>query len=95
MRAGDKQLTCSDCGNEFVFTEKEAAYNQIRGFLSVPKRCKDCRRIRRLGKGANAYPIICGDCGRKVNVNFEPKGYKDIYCTSCYEKRIVFRQKRQ
>ena len=42
----DKTLVCSDCGNEFVFTEGEQAFYAEKGFTNEPKRCPECRKAR-------------------------------------------------
>ncbi|QZY55985.1 zinc-ribbon domain-containing protein [Crassaminicella profunda] len=43
----DKTLVCQDCGKEFVFTEGEQEFFKEKGFESEPKRCVECRRVRR------------------------------------------------
>ena len=43
MEIQDKNLTCSDCGNSFVFTSGEQRFYQEKGFGHEPRRCKDCR----------------------------------------------------
>ena len=43
----DKTLVCSDCGNEFVFTEGEQAFYAEKGFTNEPKRCPECRKARK------------------------------------------------
>lgn len=42
----DKLLTCLDCGREFTFTLGEQRYFWTKG-LSEPKRCKECRMLRK------------------------------------------------
>ncbi len=44
--AEDKNLTCRDCANTFVFTAGEQAFFTEKG-LSDPIRCPDCRRLRK------------------------------------------------
>ncbi len=44
---GDKNLTCKDCGAEFVFTEGEQAFYKEKGFENEPQRCPDCRKARK------------------------------------------------
>jgi CxxC-x17-CxxC domain-containing protein len=44
--AGDIQLQCSDCGQEFSFTAADQAFFSERGF-STPKRCKSCRMAKK------------------------------------------------
>ncbi|MDF2531183.1 MAG: CDGSH-type zinc finger protein [Clostridia bacterium] len=43
----DKELTCKDCGNTFVFTEGEQAFYKEKGFENEPQRCGDCRRAKK------------------------------------------------
>lgn len=43
----DKNLTCKDCGGEFVFTEGEQTFYKEKGFENDPVRCPECRRARK------------------------------------------------
>ncbi len=45
----DKTLTCSDCGMEFAFTEREQAFYAEKGF-SEPRRCASCRASRKAAR---------------------------------------------
>jgi CxxC-x17-CxxC domain-containing protein len=45
MSGSDLLLTCSDCGQEFVFTAGEQQFFQERGYSS-PRRCKPCRQAK-------------------------------------------------
>ena len=47
MEFQDKNLTCSDCGSQFVFTAGEQKFYQEKGFGHEPKRCKECRSKRK------------------------------------------------
>lgn len=47
----DKTLTCSDCGMEFAFTEREQAFYAEKGF-SEPRRCPSCRQSRKAARAA-------------------------------------------
>lgn len=42
----DRETTCSDCGQKFIFTEGEQRFFWSKG-MTEPKRCKSCRVIRR------------------------------------------------
>ncbi len=42
----DEHIVCADCGESFLFSAGEAAVFLSRGLLA-PKRCKECRRIRK------------------------------------------------
>ena len=43
----DKNLTCKDCGAEFIFTESEQAFYKEKGFDNEPQRCAPCRKARK------------------------------------------------
>ena len=43
MEFQDRTLTCTDCGNSFIFTAGEQSFYQEKGFAHEPRRCKDCR----------------------------------------------------
>ena len=92
--AGDLQLTCSDCGQEFTFTSEDQAFFQERGY-SAPKRCKACRQAKKsqAGGGGGGYQradargtaVICSGCGQQTTVPFEPRGDRPVYCRDCYQ----------
>lgn len=43
----DKNLSCRDCGSEFVFTTGEQEFYKEKGFENEPVRCPDCRRAKK------------------------------------------------
>jgi CxxC-x17-CxxC domain-containing protein len=47
----DRNLTCVDCGGEFVFSADDQEFHASRGFTNEPKRCPDCRRARKSARG--------------------------------------------
>ena len=49
----DKTLTCSDCGMEFAFTEREQAFYAEKGFTE-PRRCSSCRASRKAARNADS-----------------------------------------
>ncbi|HZU08383.1 MAG TPA: CxxC-x17-CxxC domain-containing protein [Pseudacidobacterium sp.] len=102
--AGDLQLTCSDCGQEFTFTEADQAFFQERGY-STPKRCKSCRQAKKSdsygGGGQRSWsapqgtPVICAGCGQQTTVPFEPRGDRPVFCKSCYQAQAGNRGRQQ
>ena len=52
----DKTLSCSDCGMEFEFTEREQAFYAEKGFTE-PRRCSSCRASRKAARsgGDSSY----------------------------------------
>jgi CxxC-x17-CxxC domain-containing protein len=103
MSGGDLLLTCSDCGQEFVFTAGEQQFFQERGYSS-PRRCKPCRQAKQgAGQGSGSYAqhessgggsgsgtsttVVCASCGQTTTVPFEPRGDRPVYCKSCYRPK--------
>lgn len=43
----DKDITCVDCGETFVFTEREQEWYREKGLSHDPRRCKNCRSTRK------------------------------------------------
>jgi CxxC-x17-CxxC domain-containing protein len=94
--AGDIQLTCSDCGQDFTFTAADQSFFSERGY-STPKRCKPCRMAKKndQGGGGSGYrsapaqgtPVICSGCGQPTTVPFEPRGDRPVFCRDCYQAR--------
>ena len=39
----DEIITCCDCGTDFVFTARDQAFYEEKGFNNKPKRCRICR----------------------------------------------------
>ena len=48
----DKNLTCSDCGQEFVFTASEQDFYAQSGFTE-PRRCASCRASRKAARNSD------------------------------------------
>ena len=46
----DTTLNCVECSKDFLFSISEAQFFLSKG-LQTPKRCKDCRHLRRLTIG--------------------------------------------
>jgi len=78
----DKTLTCSDCGMEFAFTEREQAFYAEKGF-SEPRRCPSCRASRKAaraqdsgGYGGGSYAGAGGyDSGYGAGGAYSSGGY--------------------
>ena len=51
--AQDRELSCKDCGQTFVFTEGEQEFFTQRGF-SEPVRCRPCRDARKAQKASGS-----------------------------------------
>jgi len=93
----DKILTCKDCSNEFVFTEREQQFFAEKGFSNQPQRCRECRQARRgrHGDGVGArtmarpsFDTVCAECGVETTVPFRPRGHRPVYCRTCYASKV-------
>ncbi|HSW97646.1 MAG TPA: zinc-ribbon domain containing protein [Candidatus Saccharimonadales bacterium] len=88
----DKTLVCQDCGKDFVFTASEQDFYAEKGFTNEPKRCADCRKIKkgnfRQTQGNRApVEIVCANCGKKDTVSFKPRGDRPVLCGDCFRKQ--------
>ena len=72
VRDGDKNLTCRQCGKEFIFTKAEQEFYMAKGF-TLPHRCKECCSTKKDAP----YHLVCSQCGTDLE-----KG-TSIYCTAC------------
>ena len=96
--AGDMQITCSDCGQDFTFSSADQQFFQERGY-STPKRCKPCRQAKKNDQGGSGHrstssqgtPVICSGCGQPTTVPFEPRGDRPVYCRDCFASRPSYR----
>jgi len=92
--AQDKNLSCRDCGAEFVFTASEQDFFAEKGFTNEPGRCPGCRAARKqtsggFGRGGGNYqremhPATCATCGKETQVPFRPSGDRPVYCSDCF-----------
>ena len=88
----DKDITCVDCNNTFVFSVDDQQYHADKGYTNEPKRCPDCRRSRRSGGGygdggiRQMHQIQCAQCGKDDEVPFKPRGDRPVYCSDCFTK---------
>ena len=47
----DQARTCSDCGDEFIWTAGEQEFFHEKGFTNPPKRCRECRQAKKEQRG--------------------------------------------
>src|SRR5262245_28359062 len=55
MEYQDRQLTCADCAQAFVFSAGEQEFYVRKGFKEEPKRCKPCRDMRKARREGGGY----------------------------------------
>lgn len=88
----DHPLTCSDCGDEFIFSAEEKAFFEEKGLRNTPKRCQGCRRSRRSTDGEK---VTCVGCGKEfVFSEAEQAYFKEMgltnppkRCRNCRKER--------
>jgi NAD-dependent SIR2 family protein deacetylase len=65
---------CKDCGREFEITAEEQTFaSENKGFV-LPKRCSDCRAMRK----AQNKKLKCVSCGKEFEFKYgEQQFYRD------------------
>jgi len=92
----DKTLVCSDCSESFVFTAGEQEFHASKGFTREPRRCPNCRRLKKQQNGEGGgfggdrpprqlFDATCASCGKIAKVPFEPRGDRPVYCSDCFQ----------
>ncbi len=83
----DKMLRCEKCGQNFVFSASDQEFYAERGFQKVPSNCPDCRNAQRnqntTGNTRTFYTANCYLCGKEIQLPFEPKNGRPVYCDEC------------
>ncbi|MFA7468585.1 MAG: zinc-ribbon domain containing protein [Desulfotomaculaceae bacterium] len=95
----DRNLTCRDCGEEFVFTVSEQEFFAEKGFHNDPSRCNPCRAARKnrnnrpnnnsgggYQQNRQMHPAVCSNCGKETEVPFKPSGERPVYCRDCFRR---------
>jgi CxxC-x17-CxxC domain-containing protein len=93
----DKNLTCADCGQQFVFTASEQDFYAQRGFTE-PRRCPSCRASRKAARnsagGGSSYGGGYGGGGGYSAGGYEraPREMFSATCSNCgREAQVPFR----
>ena len=100
MAYEDRNLTCQDCSQTFVFSADDQAYHAERGYTNEPKRCPSCRLTRRNQRQSDGFggggfdrgpremhSVVCAECGKDTTVPFKPRGDRPVYCSDCYSRQ--------
>ena len=99
MAFQDRDLTCMECNQTFVFTADDQQYHADKGYTNEPKRCPACRQARRSSRGDDGgggfgggmrremHPVVCAECGKNTEVPFLPRGDRPVYCTDCFRQQ--------
>ena len=97
----DKNLTCADCGQEFVFTASEQDFYAQRGFTE-PRRCASCRASRKAARQASdagsfgSYGAGGGySAGGYSGGGYRDRGPREMFSATCSncgrEAQVPFR----
>ncbi|MBI4216561.1 MAG: zinc-ribbon domain containing protein [Chloroflexi bacterium] len=99
MSYQDRNLTCQECGKQFVYSADDQSFHALKGYTNEPKRCPSCRQARREGSGSSSrgsyprteqremFPAVCASCGKETTVPFRPKGDRPVYCSDCFRRQ--------
>jgi CxxC-x17-CxxC domain-containing protein len=85
MHFADRDLLCSSCGAEFVFSAGEQQFFHERGFTNDPKHCRGCK-AKRAGAVHHRTDthINCSECGAPTTVPFKPTQGRPVLCRTCF-----------
>jgi CxxC-x17-CxxC domain-containing protein len=91
----DRTLTCSDCGQEFVFTASEQQFYADRQF-SEPRRCASCRASRKAARGeGGGYSSGGYSSGGDYSSGGYDRGPREMFSATCSncgrEAQVPFR----
>lgn len=87
MQFTDKLLTCADCQCTFVFTADEQVFFHEKQFVHEPKRCRQCRAKRSMGRVRfrTETRTTCSQCGEETTVPFRPTKGLPVVCRACFQ----------
>lgn len=78
----NKQLSCTECGSNFVFSERDQAFFEQKGFRE-PRRCPSCRGQRAGKPTKTLYTAYCAHGNHSVQVPFEVDASRPWICRDC------------
>src|SRR5215210_9163279 len=81
----DRNVTCLDCGIEFVHSAADQEFYAQKGFASDPKRCPSCRASRRASRESSGYDVrdIGGPRGYERGDDRPAREYFAVICSRC------------
>ena len=92
----DQNLTCVDCGENFLWTAGEQIFFHDKGLKNPPKRCRACKQAKnqRLAAVSASHVsgvrqrievmVVCAQCGQQTTVPFYPSQGRPVYCRACF-----------
>ena len=91
----DKTLICKDCGKEFIFSAGEQEFYAEKGLVNKPKRCSECRKLRRQKVRRKMFDATCALCGAQTKVPFKPIQGRAVLCRECFMKNTNIEEGKQ
>jgi CxxC-x17-CxxC domain-containing protein len=86
MQFADRDLNCSSCGLEFVFSAGEQQFFHGKGYTNDPKHCKACKAKRSgVGRVRPVSNVQCTTCGIQTTVPFKPTQGRPVLCRTCFD----------
>jgi CxxC-x17-CxxC domain-containing protein len=85
----DQVIVCADCGDEFVFSSADQEFYAEKGFSSPPKRCRNCRQVRKAQRnsagGGSGYGSSSAGGGYSSSSSYDrgPRQMFDAVCANC------------
>src|SRR5438270_471901 len=81
----DRELTCRDCGNAFVFTVGEQEFYATKGLENAPRRCPECRRAAKAGRSDGGSSRGSYSSGAAYGGGYDraPRQMTDAVCAQC------------
>src|SRR5262245_365670 len=90
MAFADKNLTCRDCGAQFVFTAGEQEFYASKGFANEPTRCPSCRQARKSSGGGGGMGGGMRSSGGRGDYGAPPERIAHkVTCANCGQETTV------
>ncbi len=83
MSFQDRNLTCVDCNQPFIFTAGEQEFHAAKGFTNDPKRCPSCRQNRRANHSGSSYSSSGSSAGGGGGGYRERRELYPAVCAEC------------
>jgi CxxC-x17-CxxC domain-containing protein len=90
MNFADRDLKCSTCGLEFVFSAGEQEFFQYKRLMHEPMHCKRCAALRNADTRVRQMPlthVTCAECGQGTTVPFKPRQNRPVLCRQCFDNQ--------
>lgn len=90
----DRVIICKSCQKEFMWSAKEQAYYEKKGFKKQPQKCSSCREKANKLRDGSAFYVHCGICDKDAAMLNPPPKDRVGICAECYKKLVDLSLKR-